>query len=139
MPTRFSDVYIYALDENLGGFCLYEEHTRNNGFSKSLISIGDKVYDSTRFTEDEEIDDDGESATLYAREGLPFVSEEDLLSYFSENPSNNVLKALEICGKSNVKVIAFFAVLMSGVGEWITEICHHMVTAEMLTEKKEDL
>lgn len=97
MSNRYYDSYIYAVDSSgQKHFVAYSYHGHLGGAYKSEVYIGNKCYSVFNGIDDEDDEIRGEY--------LSALGLEDCCSHFSEKPTNDIQKVIEVAGLKNSRI-----------------------------------
>lgn len=103
MGSRYTEKFLYAMDDSGTVFKVSEEYHYAGGcVYKSIVEINGHEYEYKNLIASDEIETEGEE--------LPILIVDDLKSYFTENPTNDIKKALNVSELSHLNISKFLII-----------------------------
>lgn len=122
MSSRSSESYIAAIDTNGEAHFVAYTYDYSCGTYHSITQLGDRVY---------EVEADCYELNVIRGEKLPRLVSEDLSSFFTEKPTVNMTKAIEMAGLEAYSITQLIFLCEDYVGPWVCNIgCYSVSAAE---------
>lgn len=100
MSNRYFDRFIYAIDDKNVGYEMEDYYYASLGCAyRDVIQVGDKTY--VVFTEVGDCDTEPEIQGPY----LPLLDVDDCCSFFSDQPSSNILQIVKESGLDKTDIV----------------------------------
>ena len=123
MSSRGSETYIAAIDTNGEAHFVAYTYDYSCGTYHSITQLGDRVY---------EVEADCYELNVIRGEKLPRLVSEDLSSFFTEKPTTNMAKAIELAGLEEHSIAQLIFVFEDFVGPWVNNLwCYSVSAAEV--------
>lgn len=123
MSSRGSETYIAAIDTNGEAHFVAYTYDYSCATYHSITQLGGSVY---------EVETDCDEFNEVRGEMLPRLVSEDLSSFFTEKPTTNMAKAIELAGLEEHSVAQLIFVFEDFVGPWVDNLwCYSVSAAEV--------
>lgn len=108
MGSRYKEKFFYVIDDNDCVFKLSEEYHYTWGCSyKTYVEVNGHEYERIDLVATDEVNIEGEQ--------LPILIIDDLSSYFTANPTDDIKKAVSVAELSHLKLSKFLMIYIEGV------------------------
>ncbi len=120
MSSRSSESLIAAIDMNGDAHFVAYTYDYSCGTYHSITQLGERVY---------EVEADCYELNEIRGEKLPRLISEDLSSFFTEKPTVNMAKAIELADLEEHSITQLIFVCADYVGPWVGNILSYSISA----------
>lgn len=114
MSSRSSESYIAAVDVSGKAHFVAYEYDYSSGYYRSVTQLGERQY---------AIESDGSGEyTVENGQRLPRLESADIASYFTEDPTQNMCRAIGLAKLAKLSIGHFICITVHYVGQWVTSV-----------------
>ena len=134
MSGSFTIFDSYAFDEHGKAYLMYERYSYSNGcgYYHELIGVNGQEFESKLYVaEDEEFTTGGTKP--------PYISSQDVQSYFTANPSYNIQEILRLNALTDVNIVSFLNIWVNSVLAGPYEASCHIITKDSISQHEHNV